>query len=365
MGEQSNNAGTGPGRAVAAILWCAGALLALPQSDVRAQGTLGSLIGSAKRLPETELLPRLLPAFELTRPGYSQPFVIEGEHTFASGAVLVASEVIFKAGSKLILVPGPAQSGRDAGVFLITRRIVVEQGARPAMITWAGSATASSSPPPAGKGAPGSSGYDGTPGERGADGASGSPGTSGRSPPILYLATPEIAGGQLFIDWRGQDGGPGGTGQFGGDGGRGGSGKPASGGLFDCRRGPGDGGAGGNGGNGGAGGAGGRGGDGGLFVLLVMPHSVASLATKIGLDVSSGAGGYAGRGGDAGSGGPGGERGRAAPPFCQDDARRGADGRPGTPGAGAAELRGPQGAPGSLAVGELIESQARALGIVP
>lgn len=153
-------------------------------------------------------------------------------------------------------------------------------------------------------------------------------------------------------------------GQSGGKGGRGGTGKPASSSLFDCRRGPGDGGPGGDGGNGGEGGVGGRGGDGGLFVLLAMPNNIAALASKIRLDVASGQGGMGGLGGAVGSGGSGGERGRSAPPFCRDDARRGADGKPGLAGKSLAAERGPQGAAGSFAIGELTDDQVRVLGIV-
>lgn len=345
------------------LIRCAGCALIAASCSVHAQGGIAPLVPAARRLPEADLLARLVAPLQLSRLGYTKPFVIEGEHIFTSGSVLVASEVIFRPGSKLVLSAGAA-SGRDAAVYLVTRKITIEPGAAPAIITWAGNAAASNSPPPAGKGAPGVAGYDGSAGGPGADGASGSPGTAGRSPPVMYLATPAIKGGQLVVDWRGQDGGPGGSGQDGGDGGKGGSGKPASSSLFDCRRGAGDGGAGGAGGRGGPGGMGGRGGDGGLFVLLAMPEHVLTLASSIRLDVSSGLGGFGGRGGGPGVGGQPGERGRAAPPFCQDDARAGPKGENGTPGASLADQRGPQGAPGSLAVGELTKSQAAALGIV-
>lgn len=185
MREHWNGMLTGARGIASRLLWCSAALLAVIHPAVRAQGTLAPLAATAPRLPESELLPRLVPAFDVARFGYAKPFFVEGEHTFTSGAVLVASEVIFRPGSKLILVPGAAQSGRDAGVYLITRRIVVEAGGAPGIITWAGGATASSSPPPAGKGAPGAAGYDGSPGARGADGANGNPGTAGRAPPIF------------------------------------------------------------------------------------------------------------------------------------------------------------------------------------
>lgn len=348
----------------AGVCWLVLTAFAAAQFGALAEEVGTPAIKSAKRLPETELLPKLLPASELARLGYSKPFVIEGEVTFRSGPVLIASEVVFRPGSKLVLLPSFSQAGSEQAVYLITRRIVVEPGPKPALITWAGGSAISSSPPPVGKAAPGTAGYDGSPGGRGADGVAGSSGTTGRSPPTFYLATREIAGGTLAIDWRGQDGGPGGAGQAGGDGGRGGSGRPASSSLFDCRRGPGDGGPGGDGGNGGPGGTGGRGGDGGLFVLLATPTDVSALAEKIRLDVAPGAGGFAGPGGSLGSGGPGGERGRAAPPFCRDDARQGAPGKNGQSGSAVTDQSGAKGAAGSVAVGELIESQARAIGIL-
>ena len=346
------------------ICWLALAATAASQFGARAEEVGTPAIASAKRLPEREFLPKLLPASELARLGYSKPFVVEGEVTFRSGPVLIASEIVFRPGSKLVLLPSFSQVGSEQAVYLIARRIVVEPGPKPALITWGGGSAISSSPPPVGKAAPGIAGYDGSAGGRGADGVVGSSGTTGRSPPIFYLATREIAGGTLAIDWRGQDGGSAGAGQAGGDGGRGGSGRPASSSLFDCRRGPGDGGPGGDGGNGGPGGPGGRGGDGGLFVLLATPADIPALAEKIRLDVAPGAGGFGGPGGPFGIGGLGGERGRAAPPFCRDDARPGAPGKNGLSGSAATDQRDSKGAVGSVAVGELIESQANAIGIL-
>jgi hypothetical protein len=339
------------------------ALTVALQCGAFAQAPTVSLVGTAKRLPETELLPRLLPGSELARLGVSKPFIVEGEQTFRSGSVLIASEVIFRPGSKLIFAPSNFSQSVEQSVYLIARRVVVEASATPPVITWSGGLLAQRSPPPAGKAAPGAAGYDGSPGGRGADGADGSVGTAGRSPPILYLATKEILGGRIAIDWRGQDGGTGGAGQAGGEGGRGGSGRPASSSLFDCRRGPGDGGRGGDGGNGGSGGLGGRGGDGGLVVFLAMPEDVAPLAERIHLDVSPGAGGFSGPGGLPGNGGTGGERGRAAPPFCRDDARPGTQGDAGRLGS-VVDQRGARGAEGAIAIGELTETQARAVGVL-
>lgn len=346
-----------------AVRCCLAATLVLWSCVAQTQA-LAPLVASAKRLPERELLPRLLPVLDLARLGYSEPFVVEGEVTFKSGSVLVASEIVFRPGAKLLLQPSISSQSGELAVYIVTQRIVVEPGQARALVTWVGGSASVSSPPPAGKGAPGPSGYDGSPGGKGADGTSGSPGTVGRSPPILYLATKEIVGGTLAIDWRGQDGGPGGTGQAGGDGGRGGAGKPASSSFFDCRRGPGDGGRGGDGGNGGTGGLGGRGGDGGLFVLLAMQSDISTLAASVQLDVSPGAGGVSGLGGTQGVKGVGGERGRAAPPFCQDDAKRGPDGSDGQPGTRPSQDRGPRGEPGAFAIGELTDGQARAIGIL-
>lgn len=346
-----------------AVRYCIAASCFLGSPVLHAQ-VLAPLVESANRLPERDLLPKLLPVTALASLGYSQRFIVDGEVTFKSGSVLVASAIVFRPGGKIVLhPPAPSQSGEYA-VYLVAPRIVVETGQAKPLVTWAGGSASVSSPPPAGKAAPGSSGYDGSPGSRGADGANGSPGTVGRSPPILYLATREIVGGKLAIDWRGQDGGPGGAGQAGGDGGRGGAGRPASSSLFDCRRGPGDGGKGGDGGNGGTGGMGGRGGDGGLFVLLAMQSDIKALAASLELDVSAGAGGLSGPGGAPGAKGIGGERGRAAPPYCKDDAKRGLDGSDGKQGDSPTQESGPRGEPGSFAIGELKESHARAIGIV-
>ena len=347
----------------ACFVWGSLCLMALTHLKAQGQGSAADLVSAAKRLPESTLLPRLAPGSELARIGVSRPFIVEGEQTFRSGSVLIASEVIFRPGSKLILAPASLPSSGEQAVYLIAQRIVVEAGSRPAVISWNGSSVSLNSPPPAGKAAPGVSGYDGAPGGRGADGTTGSSGTTGRSAPIFYLATNEISGGRLAVDWRGQDGGSGGAGQTGGDGGRGGAGKPASSSFFDCRRGPGDGGKGGDGGDGGQGGAGGRGGDGGLFVLLMRPEHVLQVAEKILLDVSPGEGGLRGAGGGFGNGGPGGERGRAAPPFCQDDAKRGLSGADGK-AAVTIEQRGEKGVPGTLAIGELIDIQAQSIGIM-
>jgi hypothetical protein len=338
-------------------------MVSLGLVGAHAQGVTGQAISSAKRVPETELLPKLVPAGEVARFGYSKAFIVEGETVFNSGAVLAASEIRFRPGGKLVLSASPSQGNREQAVYMITPRIVVEPGAQPAIVTWAGSRAPTSTPPPAGKAAPGAAGYDGSPGGKGANGTTGNTGTVGRSPPTLYIATREIDG-KLIVDWRGQDGGPGGAGQDGGDGGYGGTGRPASSSLFDCRRGPGDGGAGGDGGDGGTGGSGGRGGDGGLFVLVALPSDIPRIANRISLDLASGVGGFGGPGGNPGGSGPEGKAGRPAPPFCRADGRDGAPGRPGRPGATQADKRGQQGLPGEIAVGELADMQARAIGIV-
>lgn len=344
--------------------WLSLGLLILQPNAVAANST-SDLIKFAERIPEAQMLPRLIPVTELARLGYSKPFIVQGTTVFTSGSILVASEIVFQQGSKLVLAPAMTPIGREQSVYLIARRIVVEPGPLPAVVSWAGSANTFISPVPAGKASPGAAGYDGSPGAVGSSGTNGNSGTAGRTPPILFLATREIVGGQLLIDWRGQDGGPGGAGQDGGDGGPGGNGSPASSSLFDCRRGPGDGGKGGNGGNGGSGGIGGRGGDGGQFVLLALPTEVATVGDKIRLDVSPGTGGPNGAGGGPGKGGAGGERGRAAPPFCRDDAKPGGPGQPGkTGGAPIGEAPGASGLKGAAAVGELNDIQARAIGIL-
>src|SRR5690349_15365780 len=89
-------------------------------------GVMTAELERAERIPETVLLPRLLPPAELARLGALKPFIVEGEVTFRAGPVLFAPEVIFRPGSKLILAPSNLQMGGDRSVYFVAGKITVE-----------------------------------------------------------------------------------------------------------------------------------------------------------------------------------------------------------------------------------------------
>jgi hypothetical protein len=96
---------------------------------------------------------------------------------------------------------------------------------------------------------------------------------------------------------------------------------------------------------------------------LAIPKDIPAVTRQLKVDVSPGHGGYGGKGGPPGIGGREGERGRGAPPFCQDDANPGIQGKNGDTGTDLSEVRAADGAAGVIAIGELSEGQAKAIGI--
>jgi hypothetical protein len=164
------------------------------------------------------------------------------------------------------------------------------------------------SPPNAAPGAtPGSSGNPGVQGNPGTDGGHGSAGKL----TVVALEVDVAAGGNLVIDWAGEDGGDGGPGQNGGNGAKGATGSngsdaswPSSG----CDTATGNGGPGGDGGPGGPGGTGGRGGNANPIIVISTSANLAgvfSASSKITFVTQSvgGNGGKGGHGGGAGAGG--------------------------------------------------------------
>ncbi|GMQ83349.1 MAG: hypothetical protein BMS9Abin06_0082 [Gammaproteobacteria bacterium] len=156
-------------------------------------------------------------------------------------------------------------------------------------------------------------GNNGAPGNPGGDGNIGQPGSPGLNAPRFTLVALEVVvgvGGNLTIDFDGQNGGKGGKGQEGGDGGSGMGGRdgksdtswPGTG----CDRQPGNGG---NGGDGGDGGRGGDGGDGGAAGRITLISSADALATG---PFFSGNMHYVNDGGSLGEGGSGGRGGRGS-----------------------------------------------------
>lgn len=141
--------------------------------------------------------------------------------------------------------------------------------------------------------------------------------------------------GQMSIDLRGQSGASGAPGLDGASGGQGRQGDPAASGLFDCKRGPGNGRGGDPGQPGQPGQPGFDGGRGGL--LFVESNSVELASAFVIFRAEGGEGGLGGAGGNGGPGGPGGPGGTATG-LCSG---RGAPGPQGPPGP-----RGEIGSPG-------------------
>jgi hypothetical protein len=170
-------------------------------------------------------------------------------------------------------------------------------------------------------------------GEHGRRGVDGQRGYSGKPAPTVRIITLSFSGVPK-INLRGGPGGPGENGQGGEDGGNGSKGLHAASGLFDCRRGPGQGGHGGNGGSGGHGGDGGSGGQGGKIYITATVAAFTQLLTSGFVPIiSGGAGGMGGRGGAGGNPGRGGDPGKPDG-WCEARPdRRGVDGQPGPQGA--------------------------------
>lgn len=193
-----------------------------------------------------------------------------------------------------------------------------------------------------GAGGTGPRGQDGpsddTAGMPGGQGGTGAIGETVNLPPIYLFGERTVDQPGNPIPWmnlivlaNGVLGGNGGRGGSGGNGGNGASGHPGSDSLFDCKRGPGDGGAGGQGGYGGVGGQAGLGGDGGT-VYYVGPQAFIDIITFSNLINVGGPAGLAGGGGRGGNGGSGGPRGTNT--FYCKGGSPGSDGRDGPQGSG-------------------------------
>ncbi len=240
-----------------------------------------------------------------------RPLLIEG--TVEMRQPIAASKIIFAPGSRLVVSLGESSSSPD--IFLLAKKIQVNPG-EPALLTWKRSQARELMPTShtnAAPGAPGAS--EGGNGGTGAPGAQGIDGYPGLDAPSLVMFVGEIVGGTLYIDLRGQDGGPGGQGQTGGVGGIGGPGRSAVSSIFDCRAAGGTGGKGGDGGRGGKGGAGGRGGVGGSLVLIGEEGSVERSQRLLKPQLAGGGGGLPGAPGRGGQAGPGGYPGQVSG-FC-------------------------------------------------
>ena len=238
---------------------------------------------------------------------------------------LAAKRLVLRSGAQLILQAIGSATGDNPTLFIIVADEVDVAG--PAMITWARDDRIRLPPPERGKAPNGSAGRgDSADGEAGSDGDTGTVGYRGASAPSLIIITRKLSGsGTLFVDLRGQEGGPGGKGQDGGDGGPGARGRPAALSPFDCSRGPGQGGNGGPGGKAGSGGIGGTGGDGGsIFLITIDPAATAKYMKAL---LGGGRGGGPGPSGAHGTGGRGAPEGVSKPPFCRSAGRDGADGR--------------------------------------
>lgn len=300
-------------------------------------------ISASRQLTASDVLPAILQFKISTEAGFPPPYFVQQEKVFER-PVLAAEEIVLYPGSKLIL------AGSQQEKYIIARKITVIPGdGPPPVLTWQRPPANSVAPPGVGKAPAGlAGGGDGAPGGPGANGSIGNSGFSGQSAPTIYLVIGEISGGVINFELRGQDGGPGGQGQEGGDGGPGMSGNQASLGLFDCKRGAGNGGPGGRGGDGGSGGPGGKGGNGGNLILLAASDRVEQLGSKVRADVTPGNHGNGGQGGGAGAGGPGGAGGAQALPYCVGEGRRGDRGSNGQPGAPA--IPGTSGQKGATAL---------------
>jgi len=132
----------------------------------------------------------------------------------------------------------------------------------------------------------------------------GQSGKAGRSGGIVELHRVSTIRGKLLVDLPGQAGGAGGAGSPGAAGGEGERGEDAQPGVFDCKRGGGDGGSGLRGRDGGEGLPGGDGGAGGHLRLVGVTQAALRQI------IFNGRGGNGGLGGPGGTGGPGGPGGR-------------------------------------------------------
>ena len=279
-------------------------------------------------------------------------FVVDGTKLY-NGWFLKTERLIFKSGG-ILSFSIQAQDKRNL-FYVIAKEIVCEDSESPGTITWQpkpiGGAPAAGGQAPTGAHAT----VDDQGGGPGSNGAMGPQGYQGYSAPFITVVTLSVPGSGPIVDFRGQDGDPGGMGQRGGDGGNGAKGHPASSGAFDCKNGAGNGGPGGPGGAGGQGGPGGTGGHGGTVTLISTPVLLPGLTAKFRSLLSGGQGGSGGPGGPGGNGGLGGPRGAPALPWCKDDGSPGGNGAAG-PG-GPTGNAGLVGNAGDLLVGAVSEEQ--------
>jgi hypothetical protein len=335
------------------------AALGLPLLDLAAEQ-----LSSPVRVPSvsaSDVLPALLVLKLSTAAGLPPPYIVEGNRSFDRGNVLAAEEIVLAPGSHLTL---SGSYGDRREKYIVAKRITILPGSPPPVIAWQRPDPYATLPPAVGKAQSGSFGaQEGALGGPGADGAPGNPGFPGADGPAIYLAVNEINGGTLYVDLRGQDGGPGGIGQAGGDGGRGAPGAPSTFTILDaCSRNAQSGGNGGAGGKGGSGGTGGRGGDGGTLVLLAAESALPKLASVIRSDTQPGLGGPGGKGGAGGAGGGGGGGG-AGSGICGG----GQGGQPGPRGADGSDVpnRGPSGQAGVAVSVPVNQTMLNAIGLQP
>jgi hypothetical protein len=254
-----------------------------------------------------------------------------------AGSCFVADEIIFTGKGKIIFHPNEEL----IHFAVICRKLIVTGGNPPVTlnpcgandpgtkyngtnaITWAGRLKSANPGPPV---VPPNAAVGSSPGATGAAGSTGNTGAPGgqaggarkQQTPTLTLIAIEVdvaTGGNLVIDFAGQDGGDGGDGQNGGPGAKGSTGNngddaswPSSG----CDTQTGNGGDGGDGGPGGIGGTGGDGGDSGQIFVITTPANKAGVFNNPSqiTFVTQSSGGSGGKGGRGGTGGAGGNSGK-------------------------------------------------------
>jgi len=291
--------------------------------------------------------------------------------------VIVAKEIVFARGSRLIL--SPRNLGDDNVIMFIGQTITVQD---PLTMVWDRN-IGGQAPEPirAGKAGPGAAGErEGAPGRPGASGIVGNRGARGRDAPgVVFVALKLNLSASIQFELMGQDAGNGGAGQDGGDGGAGRQGRPGQleisnvGQLnvkreAECSK-PINGGDGGDGGNGGPGGEGGRGGSAGgigVIALDISRREVRQLVSPKSI-LAPGKNGIRGPRGLGGRGGPGAPELLAAAP-CE-PSKRGRDGKPGEGRDSlAAEPSQPVDQPAAsqsfVVFSKMNESQARSIGLM-
>ena len=342
-------------------------------------------------------------------PGGARSVVVIDSDLVVYQRCFVHDTIVFKNQGRLILGP-QEKGGRYAERYsVVCRRLIVDGGGDPLvfqpcepfdptegyksknLITWLDrvytkGAAGDPFPGPAAAGesfdtddwadlGQGNAGKDGGDGPSGATGNAGVPGAP--APGRLTIVALEVEfrrGGNLIVDWHGQNGGDGADGQ---DGGPGGDGMGGRDGQVDeswtgdsCGRQPGDGGDGGDGGAGGAGGPGGAGGRAGAISVVTptinMIPGGAFVSGAISFVCGGANGGKGGRGGRGsqqfGAAGKAGKRGGSE---CG-TANPGVKGNGADPGPAPGGANGPAGATGALLF-EAVEppSSATCADIIP